>query len=1278
MMNPASSLQPHHILRGPYVLMSMAACLILGIDLMAPLGVAGGIPYIAVVLLSLRNRNPRLPLWTAVGCSMLTLIGLFFSPPVEEWGTTIVTRGWALLAIWTTALLGQLHQRQAETISEWEKVLLFTQRVFESSPDHISIVGSDYRFRRVNRAYPSHQSSPDHLIGTPVAEMFGAQAFAEIIKPNLDRCFLGEEITFESWFRIQGGSSRYLAVFSLPLTTPGEAVHEIVVMTRDLTDRKHFEDALQTSEHRLRTILDSMPNFVGIGTVEGVLLECNVAPLQMAGVKREDVIGKPLIETYWINHSPKVQEQVQQILQRVAQGETIREDIQARMQNNLLITVDAWFIPIRDATGHVVHIVQSGVDVTARRMAEHALQKSKQDFHNLVDSLEGIVWECDFPSYQFTFVSRQAERLLGYPIEQWLAEPNFFCNHLYETDQQWVVDYCREATLRKDNHELEYRFLHANGELVWLRDLVTVVVEHDQPVKVRGVMFDITHLKQAEEALRKSEERFRTYFETGLVGMAISSVDKTLLETNDRMCDILGLSRETLRHYTWAQLTHPDDLADDETQFSQLLAGKLASYSMEKRFVRLDGQIVYTNLYVNAVRNLEGKVEYVTAMIQDITNHKEAEKATYAAERLALATMNALSAHICVLDEHGTIIMVNEAWNKFALANGGDLDRVGVGVDYFSCSSPATRLTAQDTVLPVSHMLEVLEGKREEFSYEYSCESPQNLQWFSCRLTRFAQDGPLRVVVAHQDITEQKQAIWRLREAEQFTTSILENLPNMVFVKDAHDLRFIRFNQAGERLLGYSREQLIDKNDYDFFPEEEANFFTSIDRSVLAKGELIDIPEEHIHTKNGEVRVLHTKKVPLYDEAGVPQFLLGISEDITQQKLVEDALRASESTLKSFFDSAPLMMGIVELEDRDIRHLSDNKAASEFFGQTPDTRFNCFAMARGIPSDIIDLWVERYRKSQRLGRPVRFEYAHPKQGSIRWLSATVTPIGIPILPQPRFAYTIEDITERKHLEDTIRTHAEELEAEVERRAHRISELEQRRMQVEKLAALAQVAAGIAHEINNPLASIAQSMVILKRALPETHPKYKYTRKIQECIDRITHIIQQLYKIYSPDSTMQTPIEIRSVVQSSLEIMQPFAQQQGITLTCTLPDRPVSVSMTRTDLIQVLCNLIQNALDASLRHSNVAVTVTRQHGALTICVLDQGGGIPQDISSHIFEPFFTTKQGTDKGGMGLGLAVSRSLVEAMGGTLSFSTIPGSGTSFTIIFPVSLVIDPLESP
>ena len=131
-----------------------------------------------------------------------------------------------------------------------------------------------------------------------------------------------------------------------------------------------------------------------------------------------------------------------------------------------------------------------------------------------------------------------------------------------------------------------------------------------------------------------------------------------------------------------------------------------------------------------------------------------------------------------------------------------------------------------------------------------------------------------------RDITRQKQAAEELKAVNNFLDSVLENIPNMVFVKDALDLRFMRFNKSGEALLGYSKKELIGKNDYDFFPKEQADAFTEKDNAVLSQHNIIDIPEELIDTKNGP-RWLHTKKIPILSPAGRPLYLLGISEDIT-------------------------------------------------------------------------------------------------------------------------------------------------------------------------------------------------------------------------------------------------------------------------------------------------------------------------------------------------------------------------------------------------------------
>ena len=133
-----------------------------------------------------------------------------------------------------------------------------------------------------------------------------------------------------------------------------------------------------------------------------------------------------------------------------------------------------------------------------------------------------------------------------------------------------------------------------------------------------------------------------------------------------------------------------------------------------------------------------------------------------------------------------------------------------------------------------------------------------------------------------------------LHRSEAFLDSLIENLPNMVFVKDAADLRFVRFNRAGEELLGYERSALVGKNDYDFFPKDEADFFTMKDREVLDGGRLVDIAEEVIDTANGQ-KILHTKKIPIRDQAGQPVYLLGISEDITERKRADDLLDAARA-----------------------------------------------------------------------------------------------------------------------------------------------------------------------------------------------------------------------------------------------------------------------------------------------------------------------------------------------------------------------------------------------
>lgn len=151
--------------------------------------------------------------------------------------------------------------------------------------------------------------------------------------------------------------------------------------------------------------------------------------------------------------------------------------------------------------------------------------------------------------------------------------------------------------------------------------------------------------------------------------------------------------------------------------------------------------------------------------------------------------------------------------------------------------------------------------------------------------------GSIQVI---RDISERKKSEKKYNELDVLKNSIVENLPAVLFVKDADELRYVEWNKAAEELVGFSKNEMLGFNDFDFWPDKEAEFFTKKDREVLSSGRLVDIPEEIITTREKGERILHTRKIPILNQQGKPKFLLGISEDITDVKQNEEMLRQSQ------------------------------------------------------------------------------------------------------------------------------------------------------------------------------------------------------------------------------------------------------------------------------------------------------------------------------------------------------------------------------------------------
>ena len=259
---------------------------------------------------------------------------------------------------------------------------------------------------------------------------------------------------------------------------------------------------------------------------------------------------------------------------------------------------------------------------------------------------------------------------------------------------------------------------------------------------------------RAEDALRASEERFRRYFELGLIGMAITSPSKGILEVNDELCRILGYSREELLQKTWAELTHPDDLSQDLVNFDRVISGQIEGYSLEKRWIRKDGQIVDGIMAAKCHRRRDGTVDYFVGLVQDITARKQTEE-----ERRKLASLVENSNDFIGLSSlEGEVLYVNDAGRKMA---GLDGERT---ITIFDFAMEEDRAFVAEEMLPQVEKDGEWEGEMRMRHFQTGAPIPMHVNAFIIK-----EEGtgrPLALATISRDISERKEAEQKLHETQ--------------------------------------------------------------------------------------------------------------------------------------------------------------------------------------------------------------------------------------------------------------------------------------------------------------------------------------------------------------------------------------------------------------------------------------------------------------------------------------------------------------------------------
>jgi len=547
-----------------------------------------------------------------------------------------------------------------------------------------------------------------------------------------------------------------------------------------------------------------------------------------------------------------------------------------------------------------------------------------------------------------------------------------------------------------------------------------------------------------------------------------------------------------------------------------------------------------------------------------------------------------------------------------------------------------------------------------------------------------------------------------LRNTSSFLNLVIENIPAMVAVKEATDLRFVLLNRAGEELTGIERTESLGKNDFDFFPPEQAEFFVARDRQVLDSGELLIIPEEPISTRSKGTRWLRTLKLPVLDEHGKPRFLLALSLDVTELKQAETALRTSEAALREsearlrFLDAlgkeTAKSIDAEEVLATTTRMLGQhlNVAICAYADMEPDQDHFTIRgdwSTEGSPSivgyySLADFGLLAV-KNLRAGLPLVINNNHvelaPEEAATFQSIGIAATICMPLVKQGRLTalmaihdrvpriWSAHDLALVTEVTERSWAHIERVRSEIS-----IRDGARQLVQAQKMEAIGTLTGGMAHDFNNLLAVIIGNVDLLNERLAGDAESTALADQALSAALRGADLTQRLLAFARRQPLQPQPIQPNDLVAGIVKLL---GRTLGESIEISL-DLDSGVSMVEADQVQLeasIVNLANNARDAMPKGGRLKIATANRHldadyalmhpdvtpgDYALIEISDSGSGMSQETLGQVFEPFFTTK---GDAGTGLGLSMVFGFVKQSGGHINVYSEVGVGTTFRLYLP-----------
>jgi PAS domain S-box-containing protein len=1035
-------------------------------------------------------------------------------------------------------------------------------------------------------------------------------------------------------------------------------------------ERSRVEEALRDSEERYRRLIETAYEGVWIVDDEGKTTFVNARMAGMLGYTADEMMNKSLF--LFMDEGWKVVADKKLVRRRMGIMEQYEFKFHRKDGSELWTAIAA--SPISDKDGRYVGSLMMVTDITEHKRMEGALAEEAARRRILMDKSRDGISILDENSKLCEANQRFAE-MLGYSLEEVLEL------HTWDWDIKWTREELLEMGRSVDEVGalLETRHRRKDGTVFDVDISVNSVVVAGQRL-IFCVSRDVTERKKAEEALRRSEQNFRDSMENSPLGIRVLDKDGETLYANRALLDMWGYgSVEELEAVPRKQRYTPESYAEHRERVEKRKRGEHVPLNYETSIVRSDGQI--RHLSVSRGELLWNGEEQFQVVYQDMTQRKQMERELAVRNRISdiflgfpggemygevlqvvLAATESKHGIFGYIDEDGTLVipsMTHDIWDKCQVADksiscpregwGGIWGRAliekrslyaNAGLHLPEGHIPLKRIL----IVPVMYKGEVI-GLLEvaDRVADYNDDDKRFLEAVADHI------APILHARLWRDREERK----REKAEEEYQTIIRTNMDGF-WLADMQG-NFLDVNEAYCRLIGYSRDELLNMSVADIEVAEKPE--ETVEHSRKEKEVGYDRFETCHRRKNGEIIDVDVSVNYLPTDGGR---MFVFIRDITERKRIEKELRTSHDYLDRILNS---MVEVLIVVDTDYNIIDINRSFLKYYGGKRKDIIGrkcyevlhllsepCFAAQHRCP----------LRTVLKTGKPFHAEHVYEA------VEGQEFTFEVSMFPLVDSAGNIEALVEMQH-DITESKRAEEEKGQLEQKAQVAS----------RLASVGEMAAGIAHEINNPLTSVIGYSQLLSERDDMPEDVRMDLKAIDEGAQRVAGIIKRLLTFARQTRPERTLANVNELITNTLDLRAYHLRTNNIRVTTELAaDLPITTA-DPAQLQQVFLNIIVNAETAmklARGKGKLLIKTEEVNGIIRISFKDNGPGIARENLARIFDPFFTTREVGQ--GTGLGLSICHGIIAEHKGKIWVESEMGKGSTFIVELPIVVESTRLE--